>query len=152
MGINRGNYWKKGINYFEEALEIIQKKYGNKVQVTIAESLPYQEYITSYKSAHILLDQVLCYDQGYNALEAMAQGKAVFSGGSEFYLKAHHLDAIPVIDAQPDVTYLVDQLSLLIEQPEKILQIGRTSRKHVLEHHDSIKIAKAYEQHYLKSF
>jgi glycosyltransferase involved in cell wall biosynthesis len=151
MGINRGNYWKKGINYFEEALEIIQKKYGNKVQVTIAESLPYQEYITRYKSAHILLDQVLCYDQGYNALEAMAQGKVVFSGGSEFYLKAHHLDAIPVIDAQPDVAYLVDQLSLLIDQPEKILQIGKAARKHVLEHHDSVRIAKTYEQHYLNS-
>ena len=149
MGINRGNYWKKGINYFEEALEIIQKKYGNKVQVTIAESLPYQEYITSYKSAHILLDQVLCYDQGYNALEAMAQGKVVFSGASEFFLKAHDLDAIPVIDAQPDVTYLVDQLSLLIDQPEKILQIGRAARKHVLAYHDSIKIAKTYEQHYI---
>jgi hypothetical protein len=30
-------------------------------------------YINSYNKAHILLDQVYAYDQGYNALEAMAK-------------------------------------------------------------------------------
>ena len=149
MGINRGNYWKKGINYFEEALEIIKKKYGNKVFITIAESLPYQEYITKYKNAHILLDQVLCYDQGYNALEAMAQGKVVFSGGSSIYLKAHDLASVPVMDARPDVEYLVNQLSILIDNPQDILEIGKAARKHILDHHDSLKTARAYQQHYL---
>ncbi len=149
MGINRGNYWKKGIYYFEEALQIIKEKYGKKVNITIAESLPYQEYISSYKKAHILLDQVLCYDQGYNALEAMAQGKVVFSGGSAVYLKAHKLNKIPVIDARPDVKYLVKKMSFLIEHPETILSIGKEARKHILSYHDSVKIAKKYENHYL---
>jgi glycosyltransferase involved in cell wall biosynthesis len=148
MGINRGNYWKKGICYFEEALEIIKRKYTDKIQITVAESLPYKEYITKYKNAHILLDQVLCYDQGYNALEAMAQGKVVFSGGSSIYLKAHDLKSVPVIDAQPDVAYLVDQLSLLIDQPEKIIEIGKAASKHVNDHHHSITIAKVYQDHY----
>jgi glycosyltransferase involved in cell wall biosynthesis len=148
MGINRGNYWKKGIHYFEQALELIKKKYGDKIHITIAESLPYKEYITKYKNAHILLDQVLCYDQGYNALEAMAQGKVVFSGGSSLYLDAHDLKSVPVIDAQPDVAYLTDQLSLLIDQPEKIIEIGKAARKHVIDHHHSIMIAKIYEEYY----
>jgi glycosyltransferase involved in cell wall biosynthesis len=151
IGINRGSYFKKGIYYFEQALEIIKKKYGEKVQITVAQSLPYKEYITKYKKAHILLDQVLCYDQGYNALEAMAQGKVVFAGGSELYLKAHGLDAIPVIDAQPDVTYLVQQLTMLIENPNLIIEIGKAARSHVVNYHDSIKVAKAYEQLYLNS-
>lgn len=149
LGINRGNYWKKGIYYFEQALEIIQNKYGKKVQITVAESLPYHEYISSYKKAHILLDQVLCYDQGYNALEAMAQGKVVFSGGSAVYLKAHNLDTVPVIDARPDVDYLVKKLSYLIEHPEVIISTSKAARAHILNYHDSVAIAKRYEKHYL---
>jgi glycosyltransferase involved in cell wall biosynthesis len=148
MGINRQNYWKKGINYFEEALKIIQSKYENRVNITIAEDLPYQEYITSYSKAHILLDQVLCYDQGYNALEAMAQGKVVFAGGSPLYLKAHGLSEIPVIDAQPDVDDLVAQLAQLIDHPEDILTLGNKARAHVLEYHDAVQIAGTYVEIY----
>ncbi len=149
MGINRHNYWKKGINYFEEALEVIQKKYENRVAIKIAENLPYSEYIKSYKECHILLDQVLCYDQGYNALEAMAMGKVIFAGASDLYLEAHGLNEIPAIDAQPDVDYLVEKLSELIDQPESILEIGKKARKHVLEYHDCRKIAQKYEKIYL---
>lgn len=144
MGINRANYWKKGINYFEEALEIISKKYGSKVHITVAEDLPYEVYMSRYHNAHILLDQVLCYDQGYNALEAMLQGKVVFSGGSSTYLKAHGLESVPVIDAQPDVTYLVEQLSKLIDEPQSIIEIGKVARNHILQHHESVMIAEKY--------
>lgn len=144
MGINRANYWKKGINYFEKAIEIISKKYGDKVQVTIAEDLPYEVYMSRYHNAHIVLDQILCYDQGYNALEAMLQGKVVFSGGSSIYLKAHGLKSVPVIDAQPDVDYLVEQLSNLIEQPQSIIELGKAARNHILEHHESVMIAEKY--------
>ncbi len=144
MGINKSNYWKKGINYFEAALQIIEKKYGNRVVVTRAMDLPYKTYINAYKNCHILLDQVLCYDQGYNALEAMAQGKVVFAGGSEAYLAAHGLQEIPVIDAQPDVNYLVNQLEKLIENPQELITLGLKARDHVLHYHDYKNIAKQY--------
>ena len=64
LGINRSNYDTKGISYFEKALEIIEKKYPQKVQIDIVENLPYQEYIGKYDKAHIVLDQVLSFDQG----------------------------------------------------------------------------------------
>ena len=144
LGINRANYWKKGINYFEDALKIIKHKYPDTVEIIIAENLPYEDYVKSYRQAHILLDQVLCYDQGYNALEAMLQGKVVFSGASDVYLTAHYLKSVPVIDAQPDVDYLVDELSTLIEHPQTILEIGRAARNHILQHHESVMIAEKY--------
>jgi glycosyltransferase involved in cell wall biosynthesis len=148
MGINRHNYWKKGINYFEDALQIVRITYGDRVNITIAEDLPYDIYISQYKKAHILLDQVLCYDQGYNALEAMAQGKVVFAGGSDLYLKAHGLSEVPVIDARPDVDYLVDQLRQLIENPQVIIDMGKKARNHVLAYHDCVKVAKQYVEIY----
>ena len=106
--------------------------------------MPYETYIKAYKNCHILLDQVLCYDQGYNALEAMAQGKVVFAGGSEVYLAAHGLTVIPVIDAQPNVYYLVNQLEKLIDNPHEILAIGLKARNHVLTYHHYKNIAKQY--------
>jgi glycosyltransferase involved in cell wall biosynthesis len=148
MGINRSNYWKKGINYFELALEQIKAKYGDLVKITIAEDLPYAKYIQQYDSCHILLDQVLCYDQGYNALEAMLKGKVVFAGGGPEYFRYHEVDSVPVIDATPDVDDLVKKLSDLIENPASILELGKQARDYVIAHHDSIQIAEEYLKYY----
>jgi glycosyltransferase involved in cell wall biosynthesis len=148
LGINRPNYWKKGINYFEEALEFIKEKYADRIQITVAENLPYTEYMTRLKSAHILLDQVLSYDQGYNALESMLKGKVVFAGAGSQFLEAHNLREVAVMDAQPDVNYLVTQLSDLIENPERLLNLGKAARAHVLKFHDSVEIAAKYMEIY----
>ena len=83
LGINRGSYKKKGIIFFEKALSIIQEKFNNKVEVIVSENIPYKKYINLYNKAHILMDQVYAFDQGYNALEAMAKGKIVFTGAEK---------------------------------------------------------------------
>lgn len=149
LGINRHNYDKKGIVYFEKALERIKEKFDSRVNITIAENLPYKEYIQSYNKAHILLDQVLSYDQGYNALEAMAQGKVVFTGAGKEFLEAYGLEKAPLLDAQPDVVYLTNQLSELIEDPESILNLGKKAREFILQHHDAVKIARMYQELYI---
>jgi len=77
-GVNNESFVKKGSFYFTKALEIIKQKYNNIVDIKTSYSLPYNEYIKLYDDCHILLDQVYSYDQGYNALEAMAKGKVVF--------------------------------------------------------------------------
>lgn len=148
MGINRHNYLKKGIPYFEKALEIIKEKHNSKVNITIAEDLPYEQYMKSYNDAHIFLDQVLSYDQGYNALEAMAQGKVVFAGAGKEFLEAYGLSQAPLVDAQPVVDDLVKQLSYLIDNPDKIIELGKIARQFILEHHKSIKIAQQYQMIY----
>lgn len=74
LGINESSAVKKGSVFFEKALEIIKKKYLNQIEIIITRSIPYEQYIEAYNKAHILLDQVYSYDQGYNALEAMAKG------------------------------------------------------------------------------
>ena len=144
MGINRGNYHTKGIQYFEEALEIIKKKYGDRVKIDIVENLPYNEYIERYNKAHILLDQVLAYDQGYNALEAMAKGKAVFTGAEKAFEKHYNLNAPVAINALPDAAYLANELSALIEHPEVITEIGERAKVFVAAIHDHVVVAGKY--------
>lgn len=144
LGINTGSSIKKGTYYFERALEIISKKYQNQTEVIITRSIPYSEYITIYDSAHILLDQIYGLDQGYNALEAMAKGKVVFTGAETEFIKHYNLTERVCINAIPDVDYLVNQLSFLIENPNEILAISSRARAFIEKEHDYIKIAEKY--------
>lgn len=152
LGVNELSAHKKGSIFFEKALEIIQHKYKHKVKVIIARSLPYNEYINLYDTAHILLDMVYAYDQGYNALEAMAKGKVVFTGAEEEFLEYYNLQKDEVcINALPDVDYLVEKLSWLIENPAKIQEIGKNARKFIEEHHDYKKVAQQYLSMYTRN-
>lgn len=145
LGINRLSYLKKGIVYFEKALAIINKKYGEKVKILVAENLPYSEYISVYNNSHIVLDQVYAFDQGYNALEAMAKGKVVFTGAETEFLAYYNLHNDEVcINALPDENKIVNMLSILIENPEKIIQISKNARNFIEKEHDYCKIAEKY--------
>ncbi|RZJ48922.1 MAG: glycosyltransferase family 1 protein [Flavobacterium sp.] len=144
LGKNNSSAVKKGTQYFENALTIIQQKYGDKVGIIKVEDAPYREYITLYNLAHILLDQVYSYDQGYNALEAMAKGKVVFTGAETEFTDFYNLSERVCVNAIPDVDYLVKELSFLIENPEEIAAIGKRARSFVEKEHDYIKIAQKY--------
>jgi len=144
LGINRMNYIKKGIHYFEEALEIIKTKYPEKIELIISEDVPYSEYIKSYNRAHILLDMVYAFDQGYNALEAMSKGKVVFTGASPDFEKEFNLTEKVAIDAVPDAIKIADELCFLIENPLEIIAIGKRARQFIEKEHDYIFIAGKY--------
>ena len=143
-GINRANYLKKGNDYFDEALKIIQKKYEDKIHIEIVEDLPYSHYIETYNKAQIVLDQVLAYDQGYNALEAMAKGKVVFTGAEIEFEMYYNLNKTVAINALPDANKIAKKLEDLILNPEKITEIGRNARDFVEKEHHFLSIAKRY--------
>lgn len=145
-GINNDNYIKKGNDYFEKALEIIQEKYAEKVEIITVRSVPYSEYINLYNRSHILLDQIYGYDQGYNALEAMAKGKVVFTNAETEFMEYYNLSEKVCINAIPNVDYLVHELSSLIENPEEIIAIGKRARVFIEREHHYIKIAQKYIQ------
>ncbi|MFT7626885.1 MAG: glycosyltransferase involved in cell wall biosynthesis [Ulvibacter sp.] len=145
LGINTWTYHKKGISFFEKALKIIEDTYSEKVKIIRVESIPYKQYLRLYEEAHIILDQVYAYDQGYNALEAMAAGKVVFTGAEKEFLEHYGLEDDEVcINALPDVNAIVMKLSMLIENPKQIEEIGNKARKFIAEEHDYKKIASLY--------
>ena len=144
LGFNRWAYNQKGIPYFEKALEIIKNIYKDSVEIISAETLPYSEYITIYNRAHILLDQVYAYDQGFNALEAMSKGKVVFTGAETEFMNFYNLTERVAVNALPDVEALVNELSYFIENPEEIIAIGKRARTFVEKEHDHIYSAKLY--------
>ncbi|MDV6168119.1 glycosyltransferase [Flavobacterium sp. DG1-102-2] len=144
LGINRWTYNQKGIFYFEQALDIIRKKYPEKAEIVISETLPYNEYIKVYDKAHILMDQVYAYDQGYNALEAMAKGKVVFTGAETEFMQHYKLTQRVAVNALPDVNSIVNELSYLIENPGEIIAISKNARDFIDSEHDYIIAAQKY--------
>ena len=143
-GINRSNYYKKGNDIFVQALEQIREKYSSKIEIIQVESIPYKKYIKLSDEFHILLDQTYAYDQGYNALEAMAQGKVVFSGFSDGFKSHYGITKNIGIHASPDLEELVKNLSWLIENPKEIIEISKNARAYIETYHDYEKVTQTY--------
>ncbi|PTX61155.1 glycosyltransferase involved in cell wall biosynthesis [Kordia periserrulae] len=143
-GVNKVNYLKKGNNLIEKALQLVAKKYPNQVEIKTAENLPYSEYIQTYNEAHIIMDQLYGYDQGYNALEAMSKGKVVFSGAEKDFLAYYQIEQPVLMNATPNVDDLVEKLSELIENPEEMMAIGKRARAFVEEFHQYETVAQQY--------
>lgn len=144
-GINTASSIQKGNIYFKEALDIISQKYPKKVEVITSENLPYKDYIKSYDECHILLDQVYAYDQGYNALEAMAKGKVVFSGAEKEWVDHYQIkeDSI-AINALPNAQTIAEKLEWLILNPEIITHISQNARSFIEKEHHYKTIAGQY--------
>ncbi len=106
--------------------------------------MPYDAYIQAYARAHIILDQVYAYDQGYNALEAMAKGKVVFTGAEKEFMEYYQLTERVAVNALPDADAIAKELSFLIEHPDALTAIGKRARAFVEKEHDYIKIAQKY--------
>ncbi|WP_411893739.1 glycosyltransferase [Winogradskyella sp. A2] len=144
-GINTYNYYKKGNDIFDDALDLIRDKFKDKAEIIVTRNLPYKEYIKSFDRAHILLDQVYAYDQGFNALEAMAKGKVVFTGAEKEWREYYNVEADTIaLNALPDASSIASKLKWLIENPDELEKISKNGRKFVEEHHNYIDCAKQY--------
>jgi glycosyltransferase involved in cell wall biosynthesis len=144
LGINRHSYHKKGLQFFEEALQSVKSKYPDKVEIIVSENMPYEQYIKLYQKAHIVLDQVYGYDQGYNALEAMAAGKVVFTAAEAEFTEHYRLTERVAVNALPDTQSIISELEYFFENPEGIKAIGERARAFIEEEHNYIKIAERY--------
>tara|TARA_B100000900_G_scaffold343659_1_gene307458 strand:- start:1667 stop:2806 length:1140 start_codon:yes stop_codon:yes gene_type:complete len=144
-GINSKNRIKKGNDIFEEALSVIKDKYRDNIEIIKTVDIPYLEHLENIKKSDIVLDQIYAYDQGYNALEAMALGKIVFTGAEKEWLKKYRIkeDSV-VINALPDVSYIVKKLSWLIENQKQRNYISENARKFIEKFHNYEKVANKY--------
>ena len=143
--VNSSNKIKKGNRFFEEALKIIDEKFKDKISIITTYDLPYKEHLENLKKCDILLDMVYAYDQGYNALEAMAMGKIVFTGAEEEWLKLYNIkEDTVVINAVPNSMRIVEKLVWLIENPKILKSISVNAREFIEKNHDFEKIATKY--------
>lgn len=134
---------KKGTSFINEALEIINQKYADRITIKNVR-LPYEEYLKFLPTVDLFIDLCVDYDYGMSAISAMAAGCVVFSGNTpETQRELGHYD-IPVVGVSPNVQNIVENLEKYILNPGLIESVGRESRDYAQKYHNCRTIAESY--------
>lgn len=145
VGISRGRSAYKGTDIMLNAAQELQEKYPDKLELRIAEGIPYDEYQRLMDGSDAILDQLYSYTPSMNSLLAMSKGIIVIGGGEpESYDILDEKKLRPIINVQPDKKSVYDELEKLILHPERIPELKRQSVEYIKRHHDYIKVAQQY--------
>lgn len=140
----------KGSQYILQALDNLTQKHPH-VEVILVEGLTNSEALNIYKSAHLIVDQVLVGWYGGLAVEAMRMGKPVAA-----FIREEDLVFIPkemavdlksaVINISPDD--IEQKLLPYVENPQLLSVVREASLDYANKWHDPIKVALATKEVY----
>ena len=151
IGINKNRSEYKGTDIMLKAAQAIAKKYPDKTELRIAESIPFAEYVKMMNGSDAILDQLYSYTPSMNPLEAMARGIICIGGGEPENYEIIHEDKLrPIINVLPNYESVYQQLEHLVLHPELVPLLKQQSIEYINKHHDYIKVAKRYEAFYQK--
>ncbi len=151
IGINKSRSEYKGTDIMLKAAQAIAKKYPDKAELRIAESIPFAEYVKMMNGSDAILDQLYSYTPSMNPLEAMARGIICIGGGEPENYEIIHEDKLrPIINVLPNYESVYQQLEHLVLHPELVPLLKQQSIEYISKHHDYIKVAKRYEAFYQK--
>ena len=149
IGINKSRSEYKGTDIMLKAAQAIAKKYPDKTELRIAESIPFAEYVKMMNGSDAILDQLYSYTPSMNPLEAMARGIICIGGGEPENYEIIHEDKLrPIINVLPNYESVYQKLEHLVLHPELVPLLKQQSIEYISKHHDYIKVAKRYEDFY----
>lgn len=145
IGIQKTRNAYKGTDIMYKCLMRLAELYPHKMEIAIAENIPYEEYSKMMNNSDVILDQLYSYTPAMNALLAMAKGLVVVGGGEEEnYEILGEKELRPIINVQPTEEDVFKQLEELLLNPEKINILSEQSKEYIRRHHDHIKVAGQY--------
>ena len=152
IGIQRDRNVLKGTDLLLEAARRTVDRYPNLCELTVVESIPYEEYIDLCRKSHVLLDQLYSYTPATNALLAMARGLVAVSGAEpEYYDLIGEHDNLPIINVSPlRVGDIDSKLEWLVQNKQLLPNLSRRSREFVVKHNDSHVVARRHMEFYEK--
>ena len=131
------------------AAQALKEKYPDKLELKIAQGVPFEQYQHMMDSSDAILDQLYSYTPSMNALLAMSKGIIAVGGGEpENYSILGENELRPIINVQPNEQSVYDELEQLILHPERIPELKHQSVEYVRRHHDYIKVAERYVRFY----
>lgn len=150
FGITRKGF--KGAGYILEALEKIQFKYSNEVEIAIVEKIPYQEYKQKLLSADILIDQCKSYDYGMNAIIGMENGLIVLSGNEKVAQEYLMCETAPVVNITPNPDQIFKAIEqLVLAEKTHLLSLKERSVEYVKNNHCPNSLSKRLVKLYILS-
>lgn len=151
IGISKNRSAYKGTDIMLKAANDVQAKYSDKMELRIAEGVPFQEYVEMMRGADIILDQLYSYTPGMNGLEAMNQGIVCLGGGEpENYDILGETELRPIINVEPNYESVYSAIENIILNKDLILRLKLQSIEYIKRYHDYIKVAQKYESLYTK--
>lgn len=143
-GWQPGKEISKGNDIFDVAIKRIEENYPNKVIYTVLGGVPYKEYLNTFKSCHIFIDQCFSQDLGVNALLGMAEGKVVLSGFEKEVKDYYGIDYQPAINAKPDVDFIYSIIESIILEPKMLEKYSASALKFVKDFHSEDYVISKY--------
>lgn len=145
IGISGKRNVYKGTDVMLRVAQDLQAKYPDRVELKIANGVPFNEYQHMMDSSDIILDQLYAYTPAMNALLAMSKGIIVCGGGEpENYEILGEETLRPIINVLPTYDSCYQELEQIILHPERITKMKQESIEYIRRHHDYIKVAKQY--------
>lgn len=149
IGIQRGKEVYKGTDVMLRALERVERELPDHCRLIQVTSLPFAEYKRRLSEADVLLDQLYSYTPAMNALEAMARGSVVVSGGEpEGYAMLEEEELRPIVNVLPDDEDVYRKLRHLALHPDEVSRRKRDGADYIRRHHDHLAVARRYETLY----
>jgi hypothetical protein len=133
----------KGVEYVLDALEMLNKTHGTKIEIEILEKIDFGSYKEKVKNCNILIDQACSYSYGMNALLGLSNSKVVLSGNEKIVREVLKKDC-PVINIKPNSKQIHSVLIDLISDYEHLIDISSKSYLFCVEVHDYKKITNEY--------
>ena len=149
IGISKGRNAYKGTDIMLKAAQAVQAKYPDRLQLQIAEGVPFAQYQDMMNSSDAILDQLYSYTPAMNSLLAMSKGIINIGGGEpENYEILGETELRPIINVQPCYNSCYEEIEKLALHPERIPLLQQQSIDYVKKHHDYIKVAQQYLNFY----
>ena len=149
VGISKNRSAYKGTDIMLRAAEQVKQQYPDRLNLTVVNGLPFDEYVRTMLGSHAIMDQLYSYTPSMNPLEAMAHGIICIGGGEpENYEIINETTLRPVINVLPTYESCVTEITRLVNNLSLIPQLQRESYDYVCKHHDYIKVARQYEECY----
>ena len=149
IGINKSRSSYKGTDIMLAAAQSVCRKHPRLITLTVAESVPYDEYTRLMNGSDVLLDQLYSYTPSMNPLQAMNKGIVCIGGGEpENYQILGERDLRPILNVQPTFQSVYETIENLALHPELLPDLKRQSIRYIQKHHDYLHVAQKYLSFY----
>lgn len=139
----------KGSAFIIEAMAALQDTFPNRIDFQLVENKPYEEALALYRSADLVIDQVLIGWYGGLAVEVMKMGIPVAAFINEadlHFIPTDFARELPIIRVQVDT--LVDDLTKVMMHRERLIEAGAASKRFVERWHHPKAVAVLTKQVY----
>lgn len=149
IGISPNRSAYKGTDILLAAAKAVQEAHPGKVELKIAEGVPFAQYQHMMDTSDAILDQIYSYTPSMNSLLAMSKGIIDIGGGEpENYEILGERKLRPIVNVEPNYDSCFHEIEELVLHPERIMDLKYQSIEYVRKHHDYIKVARQYEEFY----